>query len=262
MPQFSRQNLNFYYEVHGQGEPLFLIAGFSCHAELWRSLLDELSAHFQVIIFDNRGIGRSSSPKGLYTIEEMAEDALALIQHLKLKELSLLGHSMGGAIAQTISYKHPEYIKKCILCNTSAKFRACSALAEKFILTLREKGLANEEIAYHILPWIYSDSYLADSQNIQTFIELTASDPFPMSLDGFKGQLNALLTFDSRSWLQQIKVPALIISGGEDRLCLKDVRELKNLLPHAKELVFPNSGHIPFQEDPKTFLKGITEFLA
>ena len=78
--------IEIYYEVHGEGDPLLLIAGYGHHSLIWQNVVDELSKKNRVILFDNRGMGRSEVLKPPYTIEEMAQDAIALLTHLQIEK--------------------------------------------------------------------------------------------------------------------------------------------------------------------------------
>ena len=97
MPKFTCNEIEIYYEIHGEGYPLVLIAGLGCDMSIWDPILDLLKRHFKIIIFDNRGVGRSSSPSQPYTISDMALDTWNLIAKLELHKPHVLGHSMGGA---------------------------------------------------------------------------------------------------------------------------------------------------------------------
>ncbi|OJV09288.1 MAG: hypothetical protein BGO14_02855 [Chlamydiales bacterium 38-26] len=96
MPKFTCNEIEIYYEIHGEGYPLVLIAGLGCDMSIWDPILDLLKRHFKIIIFDNRGVGRSSSPSQPYTISDMALDTWNLIAKLELHKPHVLGHSMGG----------------------------------------------------------------------------------------------------------------------------------------------------------------------
>ena len=98
MPKIHHNDIEIYYEQHGDGEPLLLIAGMSVDHTAWLSILDGLSKKFQVTIFDNRGCGQTSSPKGPYTLQQMADDTAALMTALHLDQAHILGGSLGGAL--------------------------------------------------------------------------------------------------------------------------------------------------------------------
>jgi len=120
LPKVKIDGVNLYYEIHGDGFPLLLIQGLSENVYWWDTpVIDELSKHLKTVIYDNRGVGRSDALEGDLTIEIMAADALGLMDALNINQAHILGHSMGGMIAQEIALKFPERVKKLVLCSTS-----------------------------------------------------------------------------------------------------------------------------------------------
>src|SRR5215475_886938 len=99
-----------FYRVKGDGEPLLLIAGFACDHTYWSSLVPALAARYRVVVFDNRGVGRSPELHASVTIRELAEDAAQLLDTLGLDRVHVAGHSMGGMIAQELVLAHPERV--------------------------------------------------------------------------------------------------------------------------------------------------------
>lgn len=260
MPKLNVNGINLYYEIHGSGIPLVLITGFNCNSSLWNSILPELQKHFQVLIFDNRGSGQSDSPDISYSIEMMAQDALELIERLKLKKPHVLGHSMGGCIAQMLAYHHPHRFERFAISNSLIKFNPVSTQFQRFMLNLREEKVSPRLCLEGMLPWIFSSDFLQNPQNIQETIETSLQDPYPQSFIGFKRQLEALLGFDSTSWYHQIENPTLIINGMEDILCPYDSEKLAKGIPGAKLISFPRMGHLPMIEEPEEFCNFIIHF--
>lgn len=108
--------IDLYYEVHGEGEPLVLIPSTAYGANVWEPhQIPGLSKELQLIIFDPRGCGRSSAPEGVYTIEQMACDTAALLEHLGVPSAHVLGHSMGGRIALAMALNTPGKVKSLML---------------------------------------------------------------------------------------------------------------------------------------------------
>src|SRR6185503_8270987 len=110
--------LSLHVEQGGSGPPLVLIAGLGYASWCWLELRAELSHDASITAFDNRGTGRSDKPAGPYSIEMLADDVAALMRFLKLDTAHVLGHSMGGYIAQTFALRHPERLRSLILVGT------------------------------------------------------------------------------------------------------------------------------------------------
>src|SRR4029434_8975986 len=111
MPKVRANGIELFYEESGTGEPLLLIAGFACDHTNWRKLVPLLASSYRLITFDNRGVGQSTSPATPYTIDQMAEDTIGLLDAIELNSVHIAGHSMGGQIALALAPARPERVK-------------------------------------------------------------------------------------------------------------------------------------------------------
>ena len=117
--QFADVNgIKICYDIHGDGDPVILIHGFSDRKEHWRAQVGTLSKHFKVIRMDNRGAGKSDRPDGDYTMEDYASDIAGLMDSLGIEKSHIIGHSLGGMIAQNFAILYPNRVDKLILINT------------------------------------------------------------------------------------------------------------------------------------------------
>jgi pimeloyl-ACP methyl ester carboxylesterase len=108
--------VNLYYETHGAGEPLVLIPSTAFSADVWKPYqMPHLSKSLNLIIHDPRGCGRSTANQQVYTLDQMANDVIALLDHLKISSAHVLGHSMGGRIALTMALNFPGRVKSLIM---------------------------------------------------------------------------------------------------------------------------------------------------
>src|SRR5258708_6484535 len=121
MPYVRVNDIQMYYELEGEGEPLALIVGLGTDISEWDVIIRWLANKYQVLAFDNRGAGRTDKPDIPYSIEMMAEDTAGLMQALGMKQARVLGISMGGRIALTLALRYPERVKKLVLVSTSAR---------------------------------------------------------------------------------------------------------------------------------------------
>ena len=103
MPILHANNADFYYELHGTGKPVILIAGYTCDYSAWEMLLENLTRHFQVLTFDNRGVGQTTDHNAPLSAELMAQDVIALADQLNLAKPHIIGQSMGGCQSQRMS---------------------------------------------------------------------------------------------------------------------------------------------------------------
>lgn len=262
MPKIKVNGIHLFYELKGTGEPLVLIAGLCCDSTIWQGISDALSKHFQLILFDNRGVGRSDSPENPFTIENMADDTIALIDYLGLKKVHLLGHSMGGGIATIVAAKLGNKIGKLIIANASPKMNSVASLALKSNLHFHEDGVSIPRLVESIIPWIYSNEFLKISKNIEKLIELQLKNPHRQSVIGHKRQYEALIQYDADNWLKKITVPTLVIASDKDLLSPHhDGLMLSQKILGAKLFSFHEMGHSPLIEKPADFSKVVLSFL-
>ena len=107
-----------YYEAHGSGPPLFLVSGLSGVASFWSQNLDAFARYFSVIVHDHRGVGQSSPSRIAYSVDQMADDVLHLVDGLGYERVNLIGHSTGGAIGQILAIDRPDRIDRLVLSGT------------------------------------------------------------------------------------------------------------------------------------------------
>jgi pimeloyl-ACP methyl ester carboxylesterase len=227
-----------------------------------RPVKEALALNFQLILFDNRGVGKTSKPKSSFTIKEMADDVIELINTLKLKNPAILGHSMGGAIAQSLAYHYPDKIGKMIIAQSFMKLRpvACAALLAQ--LHLLEDGVSRARVAEQAIPWLFAENKITNKQFTAFFIKLQETNPNPATKEGLAKQYEALFEFNSEKWVSEIKTAPLVLAGDEDLLCpLKDTKEMVSKIPNAKLHVFKNVGHVSPAECPSEFAQVVSAFL-
>lgn len=261
MPKLKVNNTNLYYELHGAGIPLVLIGGLKSDHTNWTNVLDIFAKHHQVLIFDNRGAGQSDAPNQSFTIADMAEDLAALIDKLNLERPHILGHSMGGAIAQTLAAKYPQKINKLVLCNTFPKINKVSTIALENILDLHHANAKPSMIMKHIIPWAFSHEFLQTPDIVQTILMMSDQNPFPQTLVGYQRQLEALKEFNSLPWVKEIKNPTLIIAGEKDILTpVEDSEVLAKHIAHSILEILPG-GHPSSIEQETKFTSKVIDFL-
>ena len=121
MPTVRVNDIDMYYEIHGEGEPLVLIAGLNSDHTLYRQIIPRLAQSYKVAAFDNRGVGQTDKPDIPYSIEKMADDTAGLLNALGIEQAHILGTSMGGRIATALALRHPQQVKSLILVSTIVK---------------------------------------------------------------------------------------------------------------------------------------------
>jgi pimeloyl-ACP methyl ester carboxylesterase len=255
-------DINLYYEVHGKGSPIILIAGFSCDHTFWDGILKQLSANHTVVTFDNRGIGQTDSPDIPYSIDMMANDTMQLVKKLGLQNPVIVGQSMGSAIAQNIAKRYDGQIEKIVLINTFDRLTKLPEIAFELTGELHGMNIPLRYRVQSIAPWVFSSNFLSQPNQLQKLISLAEQNPWPQSYIGYQRQLQALKNFDSRPWLNDIKTPALIIAGDEDIITTPTAaKEVQKQIGNHTRLEIIASGHASPVEQPKIVAESILKFV-
>ncbi|MEH7106383.1 alpha/beta fold hydrolase [Bacillus sp. JJ1764] len=264
MPVTKANGIDLYYEVHGEGEPLLLIMGLSLSSRSWFRSVPVLSEHYQVIIFDNRGVGQSGKPNTPYSIELMAEDTRAVLDAVGVESAHVYGISMGGMIAQRFALKYPNRVKSLILgCTTSGGATHVQPGADVSMLMMsRASSTATpEEMAWATAPILYSQSFIENHrQLIAEDIEKRIEQP--ILPHAYVLQLQACIGHDTSEEINTIQKPTLIIHGNEDKLVpYENGVVLAEKIPNAEFLTIQGAGHIYVTEAIDLANQKVLEFL-
>jgi 3-oxoadipate enol-lactonase len=260
MSKAAVNGINLYYEEEGEGPTLVFISGYTTDMSAWESIRHKLAKHFRLILVDNRGAGRSDSPDVPYSIEMMAEDIKAMMAFLHIQNSYILAHSMGTAIAQTLAFKFPHLIKKMVLANPMIHFRRVPSAAFSFFLKMRQQGISLVTMTEGVMPWLFSNHFLKDSDQIEKVLQIVSTYAYPQSLIGQKRQLEALLNFNSEDWFRKIDVPTLVIEGEEDIICPGDAGRMRHEIPKASSLIFRGQAHMEHIEEADEFADAVMNF--
>ncbi|WP_131783363.1 alpha/beta fold hydrolase [Legionella gresilensis] len=263
MPKMKIKNISIYYEVHGFGEPIIFISGFSVDHTVWQEILPYFKDKYKVILIDNRGAGQTDVPQGPYTIAEMADDIVQLCRQLKIKQAHFVGNSMGGLIVQTLAFKQPDLVTSATISNSVMTIHTPYHLYMDAQLDLLKAQVPMHTLIKASASWLFSFQFLAKPGAVEQLIKQGLSNPYPFTLAGYEGQYAALANFDSSAWVSQIKAPTLVLAGDEDLIFNKEaVHNLAKNMLNAEYFCFTHCGHLPYIEYPKLFASEIKSFHA
>lgn len=249
--------MKLYQEDHpGPGTPLLLIAGLASDAISYTFQIEPLNQQHRLLLCDNRGVGRSPKPPGPYTIAQMADD---ILEFLPDQRVHILGHSMGGAIAQHLAAHHPEKVDKLILACTQQSFHGRTlAIVESWAALLKLQPDA-ALLGRSLFPWLYTKDFLDQPGNLQACIDALQAHPYPLQAEAISAQVEALRTFQAP---QNIRTPTLVLAADQDLLSVPEgCRQLHQSIPRSQFKILEDAGHSCMLQCPEGFNQAVLEFL-
>jgi pimeloyl-ACP methyl ester carboxylesterase len=253
-----------HYEEQGEGDPVILIHGLTMDHVGWSFQFQAFSAQHRVIVFDNRGVGRTDSPEEPFTTKTMADDVAGLMDVLGIQKAHLVGLSLGGMVAQQFALSHPERLDRLVLAATAAHPSGGaprSAHIVENLLTMSTEGVGLEERTRMFMTWAFTAEFFEDPKQAQLMVNLVTSAPHPQSSEGLAGQIAAVKEHDTREQLAGIKAPTLVLVGEEDLLLpVRLSRELAESIQGARLLVVEGAGHLFCIEHPGEFNRAVLKF--
>ncbi len=280
-----------WYMTVGQGDPLVLLHGGpgASHDYLLPGLLP-LARHHRLVFIDERGSGRSERLEDakLYTVEAMVEDVEAVREALGLGKIDLLGHSYGGVLAQAYALKYQDNLKHLVLCSTfhstAAMNRVFQDMKAAMAPDLRERidAMEREGLFGHGLDYEknrYTDAYAKAAWGEGYFPYLYRNrpnpnyDPSPVGMSwelyremwGSNGEFvidGNLASVEYADRLPSLYVPTQINVGDHDECEPSLAETMHELIPGSELVIFPDSGHLTFVDQPTLFVDAVEKFLA
>jgi pimeloyl-ACP methyl ester carboxylesterase len=237
----------------GAGIPLLLISGLGGAAAFWNPCLPALEATHRVIRLDQRGIGASTRGIAPITIDQLADDCIAVLDHLAIESAIILGHSTGGCITQSLALRSPRHAKACILTGTWAKQNRY--MQELF--KLRKGLLQSDPMAYAVSATFYSHEPSWLNANWGALDAARAAAPLStVAKEIVAERIDAIMAFDRGSDVGQINVPVLNIGARDDLIVPAFLQEeLATLIPRSTLHMLADGGHF----FPVTRLASFTE---
>ncbi|HEY50947.1 MAG TPA: alpha/beta hydrolase [Dehalococcoidia bacterium] len=266
MPTAKVNGVNIYYEVTGEGFPLVFSHEFAGTYKSWEPQVRFFSRRYKVITYNHRGFPPSDVPEKAsdYSQDILVEDLYQLLRHLGIKEAYVGGCSMGGNIALNFGIAHPEMSRALIMVATGAGTTG----RDTFVPKLEGMAQQVETVGWKAL----AEQYAHEPNRIQ----LQRKDPRgwrefvdDLATHSNEGSANLIREViikrppisELEAELKKLRIPALIMVGDEDEMCLDPALIMKKNLPGAGLLVLPQSGHVINLEEPDIFNRALLDFL-
>lgn len=229
---FIHDGVTFYYEVYGAGEPLLMVHGNGGSLGMLAAQIDHFKASRMVIAMDSRDQGRSGDSAGPITYEQMADDLAALVDHLKLGRVDVLGWSDGGIEALLMGVRHPDKVRKLVA--MAANLNPDAIYPETVAMVAQaQAGMPADA------------NKTPEGRRAVKMLHLLATEP----------QIDPAV-------LAKVTAPTLVLSGDRDVILLAHTVDIYEHLPNANQAVFPNSTHAVPYDDPKLFNSTVERFLT
>jgi len=278
MPKVKVNAIQMYYEVKGEGFPLLMINGMSDNLDCWNPCLTgALSKKFKMILFDNRGAGRTDVSDREYTIKLFADDTAGLMGALGISRAHILGLSMGGMVAQELAINYPEKVSKLVLCSTGSQWSPNKETSR--IVLAMDRGCSIKELAEIYLSFPFVNDYPLDYvRRDPTVVNVFTADfvkenpesvnfyykrfrEHMISEEASRRQFSAVKRCNTQGRLRQIRAPTLVLHGKKDFVFPpENGSNLAKAIPNARLVLFEQSAHY-LAEEIEEVTKVITEFL-
>ena len=263
MEYIESPDLKICCEMVGNGDPIVLIMGLTASMNWWdRELVDALARQYSVLIFDNRGAGRTVTLSDReFTCELFADDTIALMDAKGIRRASILGMSMGGLIAQELAIKYPDRVNNLVLCCTFCGGKHMINASDEVLKMLMDRSGGLNGAFERLLNLMFTQNFLNASQDyVKNFKQRYLRAP----INAFNAvrQFMACMKSDTYERLSEIKNPTLVATGTDDLLIPpQNSTILASRVPGAKLIEYEGCGHGFISQAHNDFLKDLFDFL-
>lgn len=258
MSFFNYDGCQLHYEEYGHGAPLLLVHGLGSSTLDWEEQTSVLAAHYRVIAIDIRGHGRSDKPLEHYSMAGFAEDVAALIEHLQLGPVHLVGISMGGMIGFQLGVDRPELLRSLTIVNSSPEvkaksFKDCVQIAKRWSFS---RLLSLDTIAKGLGKLLFPKPE-------QVELRLKIERRWPRNdKRAYLSSLDAIIGWGVRNQLSNITCPVLVVSGDRDYTSVASKEAYVRELADARLVVIEDSRHATPMDQPAVFNAQLLSFLS
>ncbi len=245
--------------VTGSGPWVTLSHSLAASHAMWAPQIEALSSRFTVLAYDTRGHGESSVPAGPYTMEQLADDAHAMLRHLGVERTHWVGLSLGGMIGQMLALRHPEVLDRVVIANSSAQVPAAGhAMWAERAEVARGQGMG-ALMEGTLSRWFTPDfAGRAPATRQQIAAQILATPT-----EGYAGCCAAISKLNTLEKLHTLKLPALVIGSEQDQSTpVSMARDIASAWPGAELAILPDAAHLSNVEQPEAFNRELLRFLG
>ena len=258
MEKLHTNDIDLYYEMTGQGQPVLLIHGLGSGARDWEKQSSVFSEQYQVVTFDLRGHGQSQKPPGPYSMSLFANDAAELVKSLGISPVHVVGISLGGMIAFQLAVDCPELVRSLVIVNTGPEV-VVRTMKDRWNVFLRfaiVRLLGMRKMGEVLSRRLFPKPDQADIQKL--FVERWAENDTRAYLD----TLRAIVGWSVMEHIHKIDIPTLVVAADGDYTPLSAKEALIHKMPQAELVVIPDSRHATPVDSPEKFNETVMSFLS
>jgi pimeloyl-ACP methyl ester carboxylesterase len=264
MPVVQANNIEIYYEVQGDGEPLVLIPYLAADQACYAFQVADYAKRFTCFTVDLRGAGASAKPEGSYTTDLLADDIAGFMQAAGIGRAHVSGLSLGAATGMWLAAKHPSLVKSLSLHSAwPATDPYLRVVVEGWRTMAKGLGSVTDTVIQGIFPWCFTpELYAARPEYIDSLADFVRSRPMP-PVDAFLRQSDAVLGHDATAALGLIQAPTQITFGQRDLVTsTRFAGALTEGIQGSELVVFANCSHAPIYENVEEFNARTLAFLT
>jgi 3-oxoadipate enol-lactonase len=252
-------SINYTFDGPAGAPVVTLSNSLATNFGMWEPTLPALTGRWRVLRYDTRGHGQTDAPKGPYTLEQLADDALALLKALDIQRTHWVGLSMGGMIGQILGLKAPEVLASLSLCDTSSRMPAeTKPQWEERIRTAETKGM--EPLVEPTLARWFTAPFREKRKDVTDRVATMIRTTPPA---GYAGACHAISALNLTDRLGAIKLPTIVIVGEDDPgTPVAASRVIAEGIKGARLEILPSAAHLSNMEQPEKFNGALSEFLG
>lgn len=259
MPDLSLPDVTLHFEIEGCGPPLLMIAGMASDSMSWAPLVPLLSPHFTLIRPDNRTTGRTTPLDAPVSVGRYAQDCAALLDHLKIDQAHVVGHSIGGMIALELMQEAPERIGSLTLAATAPVRLPRNVALFKALIAIRQSDAPPATWLYAFFPWLFAPAVYDTPGAVEDAAAAALAYPYAQNVTAMAHQLGALERYEPVKISDKRSAPLQALLAEDDLLI--PVQLAKAALKDIPTKIVSNAGHSIHWDAPVVVANHIKDFI-